>query len=176
MYGTTAASCGKNRVSLIQYIVYTMSVSAHTRDEVARATSLMTDDNELSGSSPTLASDLSAPESHVHDSGSNERDAAASTTSASWGPDLLHARADPGGPDMSGSPSGLTDHDLEHVHHRAGGERDHQHRHRVQHGHAHERTTTECAGRCESPSDTGAFTPTAQAGFPPRGGPVTTQN
>ena len=59
MYGTTAASCGKNRVSLIQYIVYTMSVSAHTRDEVARVTSPMTDDNELSGSSPTLASDLS---------------------------------------------------------------------------------------------------------------------
>ena len=42
-----------------------MSVSAHTRDEVARVTSPVTDDNELSGSSPTLASDLSAPESHV---------------------------------------------------------------------------------------------------------------
>ena len=153
-----------------------MYVSAHTRDEVARVTSPVTDDNELSGSSPTLASDLSAPESHVPDSGSNERDAAASTTSTSWGPDLLNAHADPGGPDMSGSPSGFTDHDLEHVHHRAGDEHDHQHRHRVQHGHAHERTTTECAGRYESPSDTGAFMPTAQAESPPRGGPATTQN
>ena len=152
-----------------------MYVSAHTRDEVARVTSPVTDDNELSGSSPTLASDLSAPESHVPDSGSNERDAAASTTSTSWGPDLLNAHADPGGPDMSGSPSGFTDHDLEHVHHRAGDEHDHQHRHRVQHGHAHERTTTECAGRYESPSDTGAFMPTAQEGSP-QGGTLTTQH
>ena len=146
-----------------------MSVSAHTRDEVARVTSPMTDDNELSGSSPTLASDLSTPESHVPDSGSNERDAAASTQSMRWGPNQ-HAHVGLGGTDLSGSPSGLTDHDLEHVHHRARDERDHQHRHRVQHGHAHERTTTECAGRCESPSDTGAFMPTAQAESPPRGG------
>ena len=153
-----------------------MSVSAHTRDEVARVTSPMTDDNELSGSSPTLASDLSTPESHVPDSGSNERDAAASTPSARWGPDHQYARVGLGGTELSGSPSGLTDHDLERVHHGAGDERDHQHRHRVKRGHAHERTTTECAGRCESPSDTGAFSPTAQAGSPPRGEPATTQN
>jgi hypothetical protein len=45
----------------------------------------------------------------------------------------------------------------------------------VQHGHAHERTTTGCAGRYESPSDTGAFMPTAQEGSP-QGGTLTTQN
>ena len=150
-----------------------MSVSAHTRDEVARVTSPMTDDNELSGSSPTLASDLSTPESHVPDSGSNERDAAASTPSARWGPDHQHARVGLGGTELSGSPSGLTDHDHEHVHHRAGDER--EHRHRVQHGRAHEHTTTEAAGRRGSLSDTEAFTPTAQ-GVSPQGGTLTTQN
>ena len=151
-----------------------MYVSAHTRDEVARVTSPVTDDNELSGSSPTLASDLSTPESHVPDSGSNERDAAASTPSARWGPDHQHARVGLGGTELSGSPSGLTDHDHEHVHHRAGDERD-QHRHRVQHGRAHEHTTTEAAGRRGSLSDTEAFTPTAQ-GVSPQGGTLTTQN
>ena len=154
-----------------------MSVSAHTRDEVARATSPMTDDNELSGSSPTLASDLSTPESHVPDSGSNERDAAASTPSARWGPDHQHARVGLGGTELSGSPSGLTDHDHEHVHHRAGDEREHQHQHRVQHGRAHEHTTTEAAGRRGSLSDTEAITPTAQESPSQiKGGPSTTQN
>ena len=153
-----------------------MSVSAQSRDEVARATSLMTDDNELSGSSPTLASDLSPPEPPVPGSGSNERDAAASMSCARWGPDH-HARGGLGVTDtLGGSPSGLTDHDQQPDHHRAGDELE-QHRHRVQHGRAHEHTTTEAAGRRGSLSDTGAFTPTAQKSPSQiKGGPFTTQN